>query len=171
MHLFLRQTLLIAQLVAAYPPPEPCTGWCFKEIRDPNVVYRDGTYYRFATANNFSIATAPSISGPWERQGHALPSGTTVEFPTSESRSLGDGEKEQMPKPPRLWAPDVYQVDDTYYLTYTANPRNGRADIGVATSKTLEPGSWTDHGSIGYVPRTQPRIRKIDLLIRSVPPF
>jgi len=48
------------------------------------------------------------------------------------------------------WAPDVTQVGDTYYMYYSVSSFGSQnSGIGVATSKTMEPGSWTDRGSIG----------------------
>jgi len=48
------------------------------------------------------------------------------------------------------WAPDVSLVDGTYYAFYAVSCMGFQgSQIGVATSATLEPGSWTDHGSLG----------------------
>lgn len=47
-------------------------------------------------------------------------------------------------------APDVHYQNDLYYMYYVLSKTGTQdSEIGVATSKTLEPGSWTDHGSIG----------------------
>lgn len=47
-------------------------------------------------------------------------------------------------------APDVFSFEGTYYLYYSVSQIGSKdSDIGVATSKTLDPGSWADHGSIG----------------------
>lgn len=120
---------------------------CYKDLRDPHVAYRDGTYYRFTTHGNFTISTAPSISGPWEKRGSALHNGSIIEIPMPEPKK---GSKHRLKYTlPWLWAPDVFLVGDLYYMTYTIT-RGGRPnDIGVATSETMEPGSWTDHGSVG----------------------
>jgi arabinan endo-1,5-alpha-L-arabinosidase len=49
-----------------------------------------------------------------------------------------------------LWAPDVFKSGDTYYSYYSVSHSGLQiSDIGVATSTTCEPGSWTDHGSVG----------------------
>lgn len=38
----------------------------------------------------------------------------------------------------------------TYYMYYVLSKIGTRnSEIGVASSKTMEPGSWTDHGSVG----------------------
>lgn len=47
-------------------------------------------------------------------------------------------------------APDCFLFDGTYYLYYAVSASGSQnSDIGVATSTTMEVGSWTDHGSIG----------------------
>ena len=75
----------------AYPPVGACSGDC-GAVHDPNVVISaDGTYYRFITFNKITIATAPSISGPWTSQGAAIPAGSVIDLPGNQD----------------LWAPDV----------------------------------------------------------------
>lgn len=46
-------------------------------------------------------------------------------------------------------APDVHYQDGQYYMYYVLS-KTGTQDsaIGVATSQTMEPGSWTDYGAI-----------------------
>lgn len=127
-----------------YPPVGACLGDC-SYVHDPSVIISSsGTYYRFVTFKNITIATAPSISGPWTTQkGAALPNGTSIKLPTIPT--------------PSLWAPDVSELDGTYYLFYAAShgrPEAQNSDIGVATSTTLDSGSWTDHGSIGIANQT-----------------
>ena len=52
--------------------------------------------------------------------------------------------------PNLLKAPDVSLIGNTYYAYYAVSEIGLRtSDIGVATSLSLDPGSWTDHGSIG----------------------
>lgn len=48
------------------------------------------------------------------------------------------------------WAPDVNQLHDgTYALYYSVSTLGSQESaIGLATSKTMEEGSWTDHGAI-----------------------
>lgn len=46
-------------------------------------------------------------------------------------------------------APDVHKVGDTYYDYYSVSQFGSQISaIGLATSKTLLPGSWTDHGAV-----------------------
>jgi arabinan endo-1,5-alpha-L-arabinosidase len=47
-------------------------------------------------------------------------------------------------------APDVHYQGGTYYMYYVLSKLGTQtSQIGVATSTTMEPGSWTDHGIIG----------------------
>lgn len=60
-----------------YPEPEPCHGNC-SWIHDPSILYEDGLYWRFSTSGNIAVATAPSLSGPWEYRGALLHNGTKI---------------------------------------------------------------------------------------------
>ncbi|KAI9734351.1 MAG: hypothetical protein M1834_002457 [Cirrosporium novae-zelandiae] len=117
--------------------PDPiCTGNC-SYIHDPSVLQdSDGTYYRFSTFAEIAIATASSLDGPWTYQGRALPQGSSIDLAGNTV----------------LWAPDVFgPFDDGSYIMYYAVSTSGSqdSDIGYATSTTLDPGSWTDGGSLG----------------------
>ncbi|KAH9838809.1 putative arabinan endo-1,5-alpha-L-arabinosidase A [Teratosphaeria destructans] len=62
-----------------------------------------------------------------------------------------------------MWAPDVHFGGDTYYLYYAVSSFGTQNSfIGVATSKTMEPGSWTDHGSTGITSETGDNFNAID---------
>ncbi|KAL6172033.1 hypothetical protein ACJQWK_02214 [Exserohilum turcicum] len=116
-----------------YPDPEPCRGNC-SWIHDPSIWYEDGTYWRFSTSGNIAIATAPSLGGPWRYRGALLHHGTSI-FVSNEQD---------------IWAPSVTKRGDTYYCHYSVSQMGFQnSSIGVATSFSLEPGSWQDHGSIG----------------------
>jgi arabinan endo-1,5-alpha-L-arabinosidase len=48
-----------------------------------------------------------------------------------------------------FWAPDVRLVRGTYYLYYSVSSFGSNVSaIGLATSKTLEPGSWQEQGIV-----------------------
>ena len=119
---------------SVYPAPVACTGNC-TYIHDPAVVKAtDGTFYRFSTNGNIAIASAPSYTGPWTFLGAMLPQGSSID--------IGVANQE-------LWAPDVFDLDGTWHAYYSVSVIGSQASqIGLATSATLEPGSWTDHGSI-----------------------
>jgi arabinan endo-1,5-alpha-L-arabinosidase len=122
-------------LSAAFSNPLPCTGTC-TDTHDPSLTRRssDGTYFRFATGGGISIYTAPSLTGAWTYAGEVLPSGSSINNPGSQD----------------AWAPDVHLVGDTYFCYYAVSSFGSQESvIGVATSSSMEPGSWTDHGSTG----------------------
>ena len=59
-------------------------------------------------------------------------------------------------------APDVFFHDGAYYMYYSVSTIGSQnSDIGVATSHSMEVGTWTDHGSIG-IPRDDSRWNRID---------
>ena len=119
--------------VAAYGAPGACSGAC--NVHDPAVIRRtsDGKYYRFSTGNKITIATAANLQGPWSNVGSALPSGSKI--------NLGGNQD--------LWAPDISKVGDNYYLYYSVSTFGSQnSAIGLATSPTMDPGSWTDQGQI-----------------------
>jgi arabinan endo-1,5-alpha-L-arabinosidase len=121
--------------IQAYPNPQPCSGVC-GYVHDPTVVVGpDGTYFRFATFEDIQIATAPSLSGPWTSEGPVLPNGSKIPISGSNANSL--------------WAPDAHFIGGTYYLYYAVSSLGSQnSAIGVATSATMEFGSWVDHGSL-----------------------
>lgn len=113
--------------------PGGCSGACW--AHDPAVCKRasDGKYFRFSTANKIEIATASSISGPWTIQGSALPSGSKINLPGNQD----------------LWAPDCLLHNGQYYLFYSVSTFGSQnSAIGVATSSTMDVGTWTDHGAV-----------------------
>jgi arabinan endo-1,5-alpha-L-arabinosidase len=60
-----------------YRDPEPCHGNC-SWTHDPNIVYNNGTYWRFATSGNIAVSTAPFLQGPWTYKGALLQHGTRI---------------------------------------------------------------------------------------------
>ncbi|KAJ5316735.1 hypothetical protein PENANT_c016G08955 [Penicillium antarcticum] len=128
--------LLASALVSAYPNRGPCTGDCW--THDPSMIQRvsDGKYFRFATGTGVNTHTSPSVKGPWTDVGSALPDGSNIHIDGVDSKNI--------------WAPDVHYQNDQYYMYYVLSKIGTQnSEIGVATSKTMEPGSWTDHGVVG----------------------
>ena len=124
----------LASLVLAAPAPGACSGAC--NVHDPALIRRssDGMYFRFSTGNKIQIAKASSIAGPWTNVGSVVPAGSSINLAGNQD----------------LWAPDVHQIGSTYYLYYAVSTFGSQSSgIGVATSTTMEAGSWTDHGSVG----------------------
>ncbi|KAI1354804.1 glycoside hydrolase family 43 protein [Xylaria sp. FL0043] len=120
--------------VLGYANPKTCTGTC-TNAHDPAIMRRsDGTYFRFSTNGKIAVHTAPDITGPWTYKGAALPSGSSIDL---------DGNMD-------LWAPDISLVGSTYYLYYAVSEFGSQdSAIGVATSTTMDVGTWTDHGATG----------------------
>ena len=79
------------------------------------------------------IHTADSFEGPWNYEGFVLPQCSEIQIP-------GNCD---------VWAPDVTLIGDTYYLYYGVSTISSQnSAIGLATSSSLDAGSWTDHGAI-----------------------
>ncbi|KAF1994303.1 glycoside hydrolase family 43 protein [Amniculicola lignicola CBS 123094] len=122
-----------------YPDPEPCTGNC-TWIHDPSVIKENGTYYRFSTSGNIAIATAPTMAGPWKYEGALLENGTSIHVVDYQD----------------IWAPDVTKIGSTFYAYYSVSAIGlQNSTIGLATSTSLLPGTWTDHGSINLPTSSQ----------------
>ncbi|KAI1206350.1 glycoside hydrolase family 43 protein [Annulohypoxylon truncatum] len=121
-------------VVSGYANPGACSGTC-TNTHDPSIIRRsDGTYFRFSTGGKIAVHTAPDITGPWTYQGAALPSGSKINLAGNQD----------------LWAPDVSLVGSTYYLYYSVSTFGVQdSAIGVATSSSLDVGTWTDLGSTG----------------------
>ena len=137
-----------AALVAGFSNPLPCSGTC-TDTHDPSLIQRtsDGKYFRFATGGGLDIHTASGIQGPWSYVGKVLPSGSSIS-----NSGANDA-----------WAPDVHLVSGTYYCYYAVSSFGTQnSAIGVATSKTMDPGTWTDHGSTGVESSTGNDYNAID---------
>ncbi|PGG99307.1 hypothetical protein AJ79_08574 [Helicocarpus griseus UAMH5409] len=139
--------LFFGALGRGQPNPGACSGFC--NGRDPGMVRRtsDGRYFRFQSYNGISISSAPAIEGPWSDPYSMLPDGSVINL---------DGRFD-------LWAPDAYKVHDLYHVYYSVSTLGSRdSAIGLATSPTMEPGSWTDHGSVGVQTKGTDNYNAID---------
>jgi arabinan endo-1,5-alpha-L-arabinosidase len=105
----------------------PLTGSV--SVHDPALFTDGDTYYMSATGG--PIRSAPSLEGPWTNHGNVPKANWT--FAVS-----GGG----------LWAPQVVQVDDTFYYYYSqSNFGSNNSAIGLKTTQTPEiPASYVDHG-------------------------
>ncbi|KAJ5979919.1 hypothetical protein N7481_007217 [Penicillium waksmanii] len=131
----------IAPRASTYPAPGPCMGDCW--THDPSMIQRnvDMMYFRFSTGAGVNTMVSPDLEGPWVDLGPALPKGSIIQL---------DGVDDM-----DIWAPDLHYADDTYYMYYVVSKLGTQtSEIGVATSKTMDPGSWTDHGVIGLPPNS-----------------
>jgi arabinan endo-1,5-alpha-L-arabinosidase len=133
---------------------------------DPEIIKQDDTYYLFPTGGAISSST-DLINWKFEYNVFdKTPDWVTADIIGTNAGSSGalagggNGLSASGPPPPaavprggRIGAPDIQLVNGTYYLFYnvTAFAKNTSA-IGVATNKTLHPGSpdfkWVDHGMV-----------------------
>ncbi|KAE9375912.1 glycoside hydrolase family 43 protein [Stipitochalara longipes BDJ] len=149
--------LMAAAAVQAYSDPGACSGYCW--AHDPSVIQRasDGTYFKFNTGTGIQYATASSLAGPWTIQGYVLPDGSSIDNSGSDDP----------------WAPDVHLVDGVYYLYYAVSTFGTQTSaIGVATSTTMNVGTWTDHGSAGISSTSAKSYNAIDpnlIMVGSTP--
>ena len=126
---------LLGTTLAQWPNPEPLVNNSIVAgVRDPSLIKRvsDGKYFLFGTNGNGTVHTADSLHGPWAYQ------------------PWGALEVEQT-----VVAPQVYYIPDekTYYMYYcgTRGPQSTwwyNANIRVATSETMEAGTWKDFGLV-----------------------
>ncbi|CAE7196904.1 unnamed protein product [Rhizoctonia solani] len=103
------------------PRPRPASGnW-------------SGYYYVFSTHGG--VARSKALRGPWTAIGSYLPTGCSVI-----TANAGHCD---------TWAPDVVNINGTYFVYYSISQFGTQNSvIGVATSKTMEYGTWTDHGAV-----------------------
>ena len=120
---------------AAYPNPGRVSGNV--NVHDPSMIHgQDGTWYLFSTGNGLEIRTSTDRV-TFTRAGSVLPGGATWAGPYTNNNTTA------------LWAPDVSFHNGRYYLYYAASTfGSNHSAIGLATSTTARPGSWTDQGVV-----------------------
>lgn len=125
-----------AAAASTWPLPHNVTGEAVLGgiyVHDPSVVKYNGYYYSFTTHELVAIGKAPTLSGPWSHIGSILSADSIINLPGNND----------------TWAPDVLEVNGTFYCFYAVSTFGSQdSAIGVATSRTLQPGSWTDHGQV-----------------------
>lgn len=126
----------LPSLVVGFATPEACSGIC-TNAHDPSIIRRaDGTYFRFSTGGLIPIHTAPAITGPWA---------FACEMLTESAKATVSGNAGT-----DLWAPDVSLFGDTYYVYYSVSSfGTQRSQIGLATSTSMDCGTFADLGSAG----------------------
>ncbi|KAJ5815792.1 Glycoside hydrolase family 43 [Penicillium robsamsonii] len=139
--------VLFAALVQGYANPGSCSGACV--VHDPTLIQRssDNLYFRFSTGNKISYASASSIKGPWTTIGSMLPGGSSIDLAGNDD----------------LWAPDAHFVNGLYYVYYSVSTFGSQnSALGLATSATMESGSWTDRGRTGIASSSTSAYNAID---------
>lgn len=118
---------------ASYPNPETISGSTY--AHDPSMVKTaSGTYYLFYTGGGVEISTSTDRVH-WSSAGQVLPSGAGW------ATAYGGWND--------LWAPDASYHNGVYWLYYAVSSfGSNHSAIGLATSTTAAPGSWTDKGLV-----------------------
>ncbi|MFI6033103.1 arabinan endo-1,5-alpha-L-arabinosidase [Streptomyces sp. NPDC051315] len=116
-----------------YPDPQPVTGQ--RIIHDPTVIRLEpGGYVAYSTGGVIGARTSKDRIH-WEDAGNAFAAPPSWWY---EYNATGDP-----------WAPDISYRDGRYWLYYAVSSwGSNHSAIGVATSPTGLPGTWTDHGKV-----------------------
>ena len=117
---------------------------------DPSMVRgRDGAYYVFSTHNGIEIRRSTDLVH-WRFVGEVLPTGAAWAHDYQ-----ADGAKD-------AWAPDVSRHHGRFYLYYAISSfGSNHSAIGLATSPSATPGTWTDRGLV-YASQTTDDFNAID---------
>jgi arabinan endo-1,5-alpha-L-arabinosidase len=120
-----------AQADVGYPDPEPVTGQ--RIIHDPTVIQlKSGGYVAYSTGGVIGARLSRDRT-QWDDAGNAFASPPSWWY---EYNSTGDP-----------WAPDLSYRAGRYWLYYAVSSwGTNHSAIGVATSPSGLPGTWTDHG-------------------------
>jgi arabinan endo-1,5-alpha-L-arabinosidase len=122
-----------------YPDPQPITGQ--QIIHDPTVArLRSGGYVAYSTGGVIGARTSEDRVH-WTDAGNAFAEPPTWWY---EYNPTGDP-----------WAPDISYRAGRYWLYYAVSSwGSNHSAIGVATSFSGLPGTWTDHGKVFTSERT-----------------
>ncbi|KAG8721757.1 hypothetical protein FRC09_007416 [Ceratobasidium sp. 395] len=122
------------QTNSTYPLPIQLTGSAVY-THDPSIIYNEKSGYYYVFSTHGGVARSKALKGPWVEIGSYLPTGCSIV-----SSNAGHCD---------TWAPDVININGTYFVYYSISQFGTQNSvIGVATSKTMEYGSWTDHGAV-----------------------
>ncbi|MFJ3664888.1 arabinan endo-1,5-alpha-L-arabinosidase [Streptomyces sp. NPDC090106] len=122
-----------ARAATDYPDPRPITGQ--QIIHDPTVIHLgSGGYVAYSTGG--VIGARLSKDGKrWDDSGNAFAEPPAWWY---EYNATGDP-----------WAPDISYRAGRYWLYYAVSSwGTNHSAIGVATSRSGLPGTWTDHGKV-----------------------
>ncbi|MDQ1045216.1 arabinan endo-1,5-alpha-L-arabinosidase [Streptomyces sp. V4I2] len=122
-----------------YPDPQPITGQ--QIIHDPTVIrLKSGAYVAYSTGGVIGARTSKDRVH-WDDAGNAFAEPPSWWY---EYNDTGDP-----------WAPDISYRAGTYWLYYAVSSwGTNHSAIGVATSPTGLPGTWTDRGKVFTSERT-----------------
>ncbi|GJF19960.1 arabinan endo-1,5-alpha-L-arabinosidase [Streptomyces sp. HO565] len=122
-----------ARADTAYPDPQPVSGQ--QIVHDPTVGrLKSGGYVAYSTGGVIGARTSKDRVH-WDDAGNAFAEPPSWWY---EYNATGDP-----------WAPDLSYRDGRYWLYYAVSSwGTNHSAIGVATSRTGLPGTWTDHGKV-----------------------
>lgn len=121
-----------ASASAAYPAPGVVTG--ATGIHDPSMIRTDEGYVLYGSNELIDAATSADRT-------EFADAGSAFDEPES---WWAEYSPEQSP-----WAPDISYHNGQYYLYYAVSSfGSNHSAIGLATSDTGQPGSFTDHGPV-----------------------
>ncbi|KAF9261025.1 glycoside hydrolase family 43 protein [Marasmius fiardii PR-910] len=129
-------TSLLSVVTSILAVPNPLPGSDNIVVRDPTIWYNPSSskYFVFSTGGGIRIFTSPSLTGPWTQVGTVMPTGCS---------------KINHPGNCELWAPSISFTLGKYVLYYAASTIGSQDSvIGVATSPSMEPGTWTDLAAV-----------------------
>ncbi|MEU7660271.1 arabinan endo-1,5-alpha-L-arabinosidase [Streptomyces lincolnensis] len=122
-----------AQAAESYPDPRPLTGQ--QIIHDPTVLrLKSGQYVAYSTGGVIGARLSKDLKH-WDDAGNAFAEPPSWWY---EYNDTGDP-----------WAPDISYRAGRYWLYYAVSSwGTNHSAIGVATSPSGLPGTWTDHGKV-----------------------
>lgn len=108
-------------------------------VHDPCIIKAGDDYYIFSTGDRIEMRRSSDLQN-WQRLNQVFP-------------RIPEWGVQEVPGVSNIWAPDIFYRDSTYYLYYSLSTfGSNRSRIGVATNKTLDPGSpdyqWIDQGKV-----------------------
>ncbi|WP_018924964.1 arabinan endo-1,5-alpha-L-arabinosidase [Salsuginibacillus kocurii] len=118
-------------------------------VHDPALIKAEDTYYVFSTGISrdgedpggiYVRKSEETLEGDWESIGEIPVPDWVHEFNWNEEEEL----------PTHLWAPDVVEKEDTFYLYYAVS-QFGTNNSAIGVASTSDPGdieSWEDHGIV-----------------------
>ncbi|KUM81113.1 arabinan endo-1,5-alpha-L-arabinosidase [Streptomyces curacoi] len=128
-----------AEADVTYPDPLPVTGR--QIIHDPTVIrLKSGGYVAYSTGGVIGARLSKDLKH-WQDAGNAFAEPPSWWY---EYNDTGDP-----------WAPDISYRSGKYWLYYAVSSwGSNHSAIGVATSPSGRPGTWTDHGKVFASERT-----------------
>ncbi|MBC9724153.1 arabinan endo-1,5-alpha-L-arabinosidase [Streptomyces sp. TRM68367] len=118
---------------ATYPDPQPITGQ--QIIHDPTVMHlKSGGYVAYSTGGIIGARLSKDMKH-WDDAGNAFAEAPSWWYEYNDKADP--------------WAPDLSYRDGRYWLYYAVSSwGTNHSAIGVATSRSGLPGTWTDHGKV-----------------------